>query len=433
MSKPTLIKVPVLTRVEGEGGLTVRLHGQTVDSVELNIFEPPRLFEALLQGRKLEDVPDITARICGICPVAYQMSSVHALERALGVQITPEIRRMRRLLYCGEWIESHGLHVHLLHAPDFFDAASGIELAQRFPTEVKRGIELKKTGNRLLDVLGGRAIHPVNVRVGGFYRWPAVKQLKELIPEFERGLEAAIESTRWVAGFPFPNHTQPYEFVSLSHPDEYPMNEGDIRSSSGLTITVDQYSDYFTEQHVAHSTALHSVRKDHNTPYFVGPLARIHLNRDRLFPLARRLADEVRFPADCCNPFQSIVARCLELVHVYEEALQILRSLTTLGPPHINYQPAAGAGCSATEAPRGLLFHEYGVDAQGHVVSGRIIPPTSQNQKQIEDDIRSYLVTRLNGGSAEDQLGMECERLVRSYDPCISCSTHFLKIRWLRN
>ena len=185
------IQVPILTRVEGEGGVTVRLLNGAIETVELHIYEPPRLFEALLRGRPLEETPDITARICGICPVAYQMSSVHALEAALGVKITPQIRRLRRLLYCGEWIESHALHVHLLHAPDFFGAASGIALAQRFPDEIKRGLQLKKFGNRMLDVVGGRAIHPVNVRVGGFHRLPGADEMTALIPHFEWGVNSA--------------------------------------------------------------------------------------------------------------------------------------------------------------------------------------------------------------------------------------------------
>ncbi len=172
MSEARTIRVEALTRVEGEGGLHVRLNGGIIEDVQLSIYEPPRFFEGFLRGRPLEEVPDITARICGICPVAYQMSAVHALEQALGISISPEIRRLRRLLYCGEWIESHGLHMHLLQAPDFFNAASGIELAARFPNEVTRGLKLKKQGNELLEVLGGRAIHPINVAVGGFYRAP---------------------------------------------------------------------------------------------------------------------------------------------------------------------------------------------------------------------------------------------------------------------
>ncbi len=430
MSSSEIIQVPILTRVEGEGGVTIRLGEGGIESVTLNIFEPPRLFEALLRGRPLEETPDITARICGICPVAYQMSSVHALEAALGVQITPTIRRLRRLLYCGEWIESHALHLHLLHAPDFFGASSGIELAQRFPAEVKRGLQLKKFGNRLLEVLGGRAIHPVNVKVGGFHRLPNRHDMAALIPHFEAGVLAAVEATRWVAAFPFPDFEYAYDFVSLSHPDEYPMNEGDIVSSTGLRIPVTEYNQHFVEEQVAHSTALHAVRRHRGTPYLLGPLARVNLNRDRLMPLARRLADEVGLSANCCNPFKSIIARGLELVHAYEESLAILRDYDASGPASIRYRARDGAGCAATEAPRGLLFHEYRVDSQGQIVSGRIVPPTSQNQKQIERDLLDYLTRRLQAAASRSEMAVDCERLVRSYDPCISCSTHFLKVRW---
>ena len=395
--------------------------------MQLRIYEPPRLFEALLRGRALEDVPDITARICGICPVAYQMSAVHALEAALGVQITPEIRQLRRLLYCGEWIESHTLHIHLLHAPDFFDAESGIALAQRFPDEIKRGLRLKKHGNELLEVLGGRAIHPVNVAVGGFYRAPRREEFTRLIPNFEWGLQAAIDAARWVASFPFPDHSQPYEFVALSHPDEYPLNAGRVISSRGLDIAVTDYETAFAEMQVPHSTALQSLRTSDGTSYFVGPLARVNLNRDRLAPTARRLADELLPESPCSNLFRSIVARALEVVHAYEESLDILRNYAPPKVARIKYDYRAGSGCAATEAPRGLLYHRYAVDAAGRVTLAKIIPPTSQNQAQIEADLTAYLPHVLQADDAQTSLA--CERLVRSYDPCISCSTHFLQVR----
>ncbi|RMG35762.1 MAG: Ni/Fe hydrogenase subunit alpha [Planctomycetota bacterium] len=420
------IRVPALSRVEGEGGLFVRIRGDRIDEVKLTIYEPPRLFEAFLRGRPLEDVPDITARICGICPVAYQMSSTHALEAALGVSIIPEIRTLRRLLYCGEWIESHCLHIHLLHAPDFFGADSGIELARRFPDEVARGLRLKKLGNELLEVLGGRAIHPINVAVGGFYRVPRREPLLRLLPEFERGLEAAVEMTRWVASFDFPDYTRPYEMVALQHPDEYPMNEGDVASTNGLRVPVAEYERQFEEFQVPHSTALHSGRVDDHRAYHVGPLARVNLNRNRLSPTARRLADEVGLEHPCRNPFRAIVARALEVVHAFEEAIGILRAYRPFTPSRVAYEPRAGGGCAATEAPRGLLYHRYALDDRGLVTFAKIVPPTSQNQRQMEEDLRDWLPLVLGPDDAETAL--QCERLVRCYDPCISCSTHFLTL-----
>lgn len=435
MTETRHIQVKALTRVEGEGGLQVTMSGDEVRDVQLQIYEPPRFFEALLRDRLLEDVPDITARICGICPVAYQMSSVHALEAALGVRITPEIRRLRRLLYCGEWIESHALHMHLLHAPDFFREHSGIDLAARFPDEVNRGLQLKKHGNALLDVLGGRAIHPINVAVGGFYRAPRRAAMQDLIPKFEWGLQASIDATRWVAGFDFPEFERDYDMVALVHPDEYPMNEGRVVSTSGLNIDVEEYEQHFQESHVRHSTALHSLRREPDDRessngggwYHVGPLARVNLNRERLSAAARRVADEIDFQTPCRNPFRAIIARGLELIHAYEEGLSILRDDRTADPSRIEYEYRAGEGCAATEAPRGLIYHRYEINDQGRVTAADIVPPTSQNQRQIEEDLRDYLPLVLT--EDDDQTALACERLIRSYDPCISCSTHFLQLR----
>ncbi|QDV51940.1 Ni/Fe hydrogenase subunit alpha [Gimesia fumaroli] len=421
------IKVETLTRVEGEGGLYVRLRGDAVDEVRLEIYEPPRLFEALLRGRPLEDAPDITARICGICPVAYQMSSVHALESALDVTASAEIRRLRRLLYCGEWIESHGLHMHLLHAPDFLGFDSGLDMAKQFPDEVNRGLRLKKHGNQLVDMLGGRAIHPVNVCVGGFYRMPRRDEFQKLIPDFEWGLNAAVETTRWVAGFEFPDFETECEYISLSHPDEYPMNEGFMKTSSGDSIEVSYYEDEFQERHVPHSTALQAIRKSTGRPYLLGPLARVNLNREQLSPTARQLADDVGLEPLCKNPHRAIIARGLEIVHAYEEALMIMRGDHPTGKPRESYSYQAGEGMAATEAPRGTLFHRYVIDEAGKIVKAVIIPPTSQNQAQIEADLKQWVTHVMSDD--EQETARQCENLVRAYDPCISCSTHFLNVK----
>jgi len=421
------IRVEAMTRVEGEGGLDIRLLDGRIEQVNLNIFEPPRFFEAFLRGRPLEDVPDITARICGICPVAYQMSSVHALEAALGVEISPEIRRLRRLLYCGEWIESHALHVHMLNLPDFLGFDGALEMAQAHPERVERGLQIRKLGNQLLDRLGGRAIHPINVAVGGFYRAPTRGELSEFVKPFEAGLRLAEEATREIATLDFPVFDQAYDLVALVHPDEYPMNEGRIESCDGLSIAADEFPNHFVEQQVPHSTAMQAIRLETGKPYLLGPLARIQLAFERLAPEARRLADEVRFQPPCRNPFYGILARSLELVHAFAEAIDILKTYTPLRPPRIAYAYREAVGGAATEAPRGLLYHGYGIAADGKVTHANIVPPTSQNQGQIEADLRDYLPQVLS--LPDREVADACEKLVRCYDPCISCSTHFLRVR----
>ena len=427
MATERTIRVEALTRVEGEGGLHVKLDGDRVDDVKLSIYEPPRFFEGFLRGRPLEEVPDITARICGICPVAYQMTAVHALEKALGIAIPEEVRRLRRLLYCGEWIESHGLHVHLLQAPDFFGCASGIELAQKFPQEVSRGLRLKKHGNQLLEVLGGRAIHPVNVAVGGFHRAPSKNDLQRLIPDFQWGLEAAIETTKWVASLEYPDFLCDWEMISLKHPSEYPMNEGRIVSSSGKQIDVSAYETEFAEHHVAHSTALQSLRTDGQSSYYVGPLARVSLAFDQLSPAARRTAEAIRFEVPCFNPFRAIIARGLELIHAFEEGLELLKTYEPWSPAKKHYDYHEAEGCAATEAPRGLIYHRYKVNADGKVAFAKIVPPTSQNQRQIEKDLAQWIPKVIT--TNDQQMSNDCERLIRTYDPCISCSTHFLRLK----
>jgi coenzyme F420-reducing hydrogenase alpha subunit len=428
MSERRTFKVSALSRVEGEGALHVVAQGDQVEQVELNIYEPPRFFEAFLRGREVREVPDIVARICGICPVAYQMSACHALEKALGLQLAPEFRRLRRLLYCGEWIESHALHIYLLHAPDFLGCESGITLAATNRPLVEKGLHLKKIGNQLLEVLGGRAIHPINVTVGGFYRAPSRAALHALLPELRSGLAAAVDTLHWVAGFDFPELDLEYTTVCLRHPDEYPMNEGNVVSSGGLNIPVEEYEAHFQERQVPHSTALHSALLTAEAPYLVGPLARVNLNFDHLSPTARREAERCKIEWPCRNNFKSIVARALELVDAFEEAIALVESYDAEpNPSRLSFEPRAGTASHATEAPRGLLYHSYRIGNDGLIAAARIVPPTSQNQPRIEADLRAYLPHILDRDDVE--VTRRCEHLIRNYDPCISCATHFLKLR----
>jgi coenzyme F420-reducing hydrogenase alpha subunit len=419
------IKTDYLARVEGEGAMLVRLENGRVEHVELRIFEPPRFFEALLRGRSFLETPDITARICGICPVAYQTSAVNALESLCRVEVPEPLRLLRRLLYCGEWIESHALHVYMLHAPDFLGYESAVELARDAPDAVLRGLALKKTGNELMTVVGGREIHPINVRVGGFYRAPSRRELHKLVEPLERAREAALETVRWTAGFEFPERQVECELVALSHPGEYAIERGRIRSDAGLDIAVAEYDEHFEEEHVERSNALHSHLRERGT-YLCGPLARFALNHEQLSPLAIEVAREVGLEAPCRDPFRSIVVRSVELVYACDEALRIIDEYEQPDEPAVMVEPVAGVGFGASEAPRGLLFHRYRIDGEGTILDAKIVPPTSQNQTAIEDDLRAVVSRYADLG--DDELRTLCEQTIRNYDPCISCATHFLQL-----
>jgi sulfhydrogenase subunit alpha len=423
------IQVGALARVEDEGKLTIRVRDGRLEEVELRIFEAPRFFEALLRGRSLHEAPDITARICGICPVAYQMSSCHALEQLLGIEVPAAIRDLRRLLYCGEWIESHTLHIFLLHAPDFFGFESAIAMAQARPEYaelVRNSLQLKKAGNAIVSLLGGREIHPINVRVGGFYRAPSKEELRPLAGQLRSVRDFARETVRWTAALDFPPADRDYEFVALRHETEYPMNEGRLASSRGLDAPMSEFTDHFEEYQAPHSHALQARRKGGGA-YFVGPLARWNLNADRAGDALRGAADETGIAWPCRNPHMSIVARSLEVLYAVDEALRIIERYEPPEQPAVSAPPRAGEGAWITEAPRGILYHRYETDAEGRIVHADIVPPTGQNQRQMEEDLLELLPGVLDRD--DEEVAWQCERLVRSYDPCISCATHFLKVK----
>ncbi|ETW94065.1 MAG: nickel-dependent hydrogenase large subunit [Candidatus Entotheonella factor] len=350
VSTSKTIKVDYLARVEGEGALYIKIADEQVTDVQLKIFEPPRFFEALLRGRAYSEAPDITARICGICPVAYQMSAVHAIEDAFEVTIPDPIRALRRMIYCGEWIESHVLHIYMLHAPDFLGYADAIQMAKDHAEVVQRGLQLKKAGNALVAMLGGREIHPINVRVGGFYKVPRKRDFTALTDQLKWARDAALETVRWVATLPFPEFERDYEFVALHHPSDYPFNEGRLVSNRGLNIPVQDYNAHIVESHVPHSTALHSVLRDRGA-YFVGPLARYHLNFDRLSPLAQEAAQAAGLSPLCSNPFQSIIVRSVEVFYACDEALRLIETYEMPDQPAVPIEPRAATGHACTEAP----------------------------------------------------------------------------------
>jgi sulfhydrogenase subunit alpha len=419
------ILVDYLARVEGEGALDLEIADGRVTSAQLRIFEPPRFFEAFIRGRGYEEVADIVARICGICPIAYQMGAMHAVEQAFGAKVEGQLRALRRLIYCGEWIESHGLHIVMLHAPDFLGFPDGIAMARDHGAMVKNGLAIKKAGNEIMQVLGGREIHPVSVKAGGFHRIPAKAELNELAEKLKRARDLAVGLARWVGTFDFPDYERDYEFVALRHPDEYPLNEGRLVSNRGLDIDISDYDSEFEERHVAHSTALHSVLKKRG-PYLVGPLARYALNFDRLPASVQGLARDCGLGPECKNPFRSIVVRAVELVYAFEEALRIIAEYEPPAAASVAIEPRAGVGFGCTEAPRGICWHRYEFEPDGTVKTARIVPPTSQNQPSIEADLAAVAASIID--QPDDAIRHRCEQTIRNYDPCISCSTHFLKL-----
>ncbi len=425
MAETRTIKVEALARVEGEGSLTVKVKDGVVKELHFGIFEPPRFFEAFLRGRDFREVPDITARICGICPVAYLMGASQAMEDILGIKVTKPIRDLRRLLYCGEWIESHALHVYMLHAPDFLGLPDALELAKVNRPLVEQALRLKKIGNQILEVVGGRAVHPVNLRVGGFYSVVRKKELARLEEDLKWALETSLATVKLVSGFDFPDVEQDYNFMALRHPDEYAIHEGRLVTSKGLDIAVCDFLQHIEEEHVPWSNALHGYAKD-GSHHHVGPLARYNLNFDKLSATAKAAAKAAGLGPVVKNPFKSIVVRAVELVQVCEDALALVQNYVEPDKPYVEATLRAGEGHGCTEAPRGICYHKYKIAKDGAVEEARIMPPTAQNQKVIELDLWS--VVQANLDKDDEAIKWRCEQAIRNYDPCISCATHFLKL-----
>jgi sulfhydrogenase subunit alpha len=426
MSK--VIKVDYLARVEGEGNLFVELSDGRVSRVELGIFEAPRFFEAFLRGRKYYEVPDITARICGICPIAYIMSSSRALEKILGAEVPEEVRKLRRIVYLGEWIESHVLHILMLHAPDFLGYESVLSMARDYPDIVRKGMKLKGWGNQVISVVGGRSVHPVSCRVGGFHRIIRRDELLPLLKGLGQARDYARELLEWVLKLPMPDLKRDVELVSLRGVGEYPILEGRVVSNKGLNVPEDVFENILVVEQAKYSTSLRYALKDRGH-YVVGPLARYNNNYDLLDPEVRGVVESYGYGAPLHNSFQSIIARAAEVYHAVLELEELISNYREPQQPYVEGVVRRGVGAAITEAPRGMLYHRYEINERGYVINANIISPTSQNLASIEEDLLA-LSDKLATLNLEEAQWL-AEQTIRNYDPCISCATHFLKIRYV--
>jgi len=420
-----VIKVDYLARVEGEGRVYVKLKNGKIEKVEVGIFEAPRFFEAFLRGRRYSEVPDITARICGICPIAYIMSSSRAFEKLFGIEVPEEIKTLRRIIYLGEWIESHMLHIAMLHAPDFLGYHSIIDMAKDFPEFVKDSLMVKAWGNKVIEVVGGRPVHPVSCRVGGFHKIIRRDQLLSLLKNIYEIRHAAKRILEFTLKLPIPDFKRDIEYVSLRGDKEYPLLEGRVVSNKGLNIAEDELEKVIEVEQVPYSTALRYRIKGRGT-YVVGPIARFNNNYDLLLPEVRETIEAHGYKAPLTNTYQSIIARAAEVYQAVLELEELILSYREPKEPYVEGKIRAGWSAAITEAPRGILYHAYKVDDQGFVIDTNIIPPTAQNLAAIEDDIKSQ--EEIIWKESFERAKLLVEQTIRNYDPCISCSVHTIRI-----
>ena len=415
-----VISIDYLARVEGETAIKISIKGKEPQELKLNIFEPPRFFEGFLVGRKHDEVPDIVARICGICPVSHMTTALRAIEKAMGINPSQQTKILRRLMSLSQMVSSHLIHLYMLAMPDYYGYPGAQEMLPEFTEELSRLMRMKKVMNDLTAAIGGRASHPVSAVVNGFTDLSSPQALKKLHRDLEKTEDDAVRTVRMVSEFPFANFFRKAEYVALNAANRYAMMEGSIVSSEGLDIPEEDYEEYFEEEEVSYSMAKRAKVKA-GGPLMVGALARLNLKFDQLSPSVRKLAQEVGFKIPDYNPFHNNLAQSLELLYGIQECRQILENLE-LFPEDSSYRVRAGEGGAVTEAPRGLLYHRYAINARGVIEKANIVTPTVHNFANIEEDMR-HLV-RQNSDLPEKKIALLCEMLARAYDPCFSCSVH---------
>ena len=427
-----------ITRVEGHGNIVLNIREGRIEELRLEIVESPRFFEVMVKGRHITEAPHITSRICGICAISHTSASVKACEAALGITPSETVVLLRKILLNAETLQSHILHLYLLVAPDFFRVGSVIPLAKTHPDIVKRGLRLKKTANEICRILVGRHVHPIGMTIGGFTRMPTQKDLQEVRKVLEAAIPDMEETVRLFEGLEIPEFKRETRYCSLRDEDEYALYDGRLYSKDTPLTEVTQYREFITEEVIEYSTAKHVRSGD--SSIMVGALARLNNNHSRLSDKAKEAAVRLGLSLPCTNPFMNNAAQVVESVHCIYDSLRLLDLLfenpsfsgteSNSAPIRMDKIPIrAGLGVGVVEAPRGTLYHEYGVDERGIIQSVNCIIPTAQNLANIEKDIRAIVPMIL--GLPKEEIERTLEMLTRAYDPCISCSTHFLEVKFV--
>ena len=424
------VDVHHLTRVEGHGNIVVDVKNGDVVKCEWQVVEAPRFFEAMLRGRPYYEASHITSRICGICSVGHATASLRATENALGVEVSEQTELLRKLLFHGEIIDSHVLHVYMLVAPDFFGAGSVLPLASSHPEVVLRALRIKKLSGDLCAMVAGRHTHPIAMTVGGFTHVPMPKEMLAMKERLVAAREDMDETIALGKTLPWPAFERETEYVSLQKDDEYAFIDGRIATTDGFTYKLDDYRQVTNEYLVPQSTAKYA--KHNRDSYMVGALARFNNNYDQLHPRAKAAAEELGMKPVVTNSFLNTAAQAIEMVHCIEDSIRIIDELLDRGvkkePPY-EFQGKGGEGTGACDVPRGILFHNYTIDDDGLIQGANCVIPTNQNHGNIQLDMEALLPQIID--QSEDEIRLKMEMLVRAYDPCISCSTHLLDVEFV--
>jgi coenzyme F420-reducing hydrogenase alpha subunit len=424
------IKLDHITKIEGHANLNLSIEGNQIKKCELGSVEGSRYFEGMLKGRKCYEAPEITSRICGICSCAHTICSIQAVEEALGIKPTQQTMLLRELAMVGERIRSHATHLYFLALPDYLGFESALDMSTKYKKEVERALRLTKLGNEIVTAIGGREMHPVSMQPGGMLKLPTQEAVDELRRKLQEAQNDAIATAKLFASIKYPKFERETEYFSLYDGVNYPMLSGELVSKANR-FKKDEYSKYLEEYHEPYSTANFVVKKE--KAYMVGALARLNNNYRFLSKNAKKIVTDskVRFPIT--NPFMDNFAQGVELVHYISRGIEICRKLAiteekAIHPGEMKFKKARGI--AIIEVPRGILIHDYEINEKGDIVSANIITPTCQNLLNMQQDIRAYLPSLLK--MSEQKIILEIEKLIRSYDPCFSCSSHFLKVKWNR-